>query len=100
MAVETSAYFGCWNEAGHNLRLVTGRNMHGRPGDKDYPLPFSAGQLDTVFTPRGVGEDQTKTELTYVHGWTVLAMWDRSVDTRPGSNCAFLFKEQLTLEEA
>jgi hypothetical protein len=30
------------------------------------------------------------TALHFVHGWTLLAMWDRSMDTRPGSNAVFL----------
>ena len=31
-----------------------------------------------------------KAALHYKGGWTALAFWDRSVDSRPGSNSVFL----------
>jgi hypothetical protein len=79
-------YFGCWSEPGHYLHRSDGMRFYGEQSSS----PFSAAQLDGVFAPRGVnGRDDVAT-LTHVHGWTVLAMWDYSVDKRPGSNAAFL----------
>jgi hypothetical protein len=82
-------YFGCWNGAGHFLHTSDGRSVY---PDRARMLgcPFTAGQLDGLFTPRNADQKEEDTELVHVHGWTVLAMWDRSVDNRPGSNAAFL----------
>lgn len=61
--------------------------------------------LDGKFTPGphpqyGTGglQDETFVALTYVRGWTVLAMWDNSIDKRPGSNAAFIAEGRLTEE--
>jgi hypothetical protein len=82
-------YFGCWDEAGHYLFSPDGHSMSRIMAER-YGIPFRTELLDGLFAPRYVKEDDTKTQLIYVHGWTFLAMWDRSVDTRPGSNCVFL----------
>lgn len=86
-------YFGCWNEAGHHLRDSTGRSYYAHERS-----PLSAKDLDGVFAPRGVNEREDVTELVHIHKWTVLAMWDRSVDKRGASNAAFL--EEGTHDEA
>lgn len=83
-------FFGCWNEAGHTLRRASGMTVH--QGNNPEGCPFDANQLDGIFAPRlpQGREDDTVAALTHVHGWTVLAMWDRSVDKRFASNAAFL----------
>lgn len=37
--------------------------------------------------------------LTHWKGWSVMAMWDRSMDTRPNSNAAFVAEGLLTHAE-
>lgn len=90
-------YFGCWNQAGHFLHDVSGHRMYQRVG------PFESGDLDTTFAPRRAPnyarEDDTITNLVYTNGWTVLAMWDNSIDTRGKSNAVFLIEGGYSTEE-
>lgn len=100
-------YFGCWNQAGHYLHDPSGRvlsqekvgpfDVYGKTG-----LP-----LDGKFTPGphpqygtgGLLQDESFVALTYARGWTVMAMWDRSVDTRGGCNANFIAEGRLTEAE-
>ena len=95
-------YFGCWDEPGHYLHDPRGRVLR-----REQVGPFDVyGQmglpLDERFTPGphphgGSGlQDESFVALTYVRGWTVMAMWDRSVDTRPGCNAAFIREGRLS----
>lgn len=74
-------YFGCWNEPGHYLWKPNGTRVR-KVG------PFDVAHLDGFFTP--ASESNLAPTITYIKDWTVMAMWDRSVDTRPGSNAAFI----------
>lgn len=82
-------YFGCWNGAGHYLRGPS-ENMGVAVG------PFTLGMLDGGFAYHvrdrsGMFvQDENAVSVTHYKGWTVMAMWDRSVDTRGGSNAAFI----------
>ena len=76
-------YFGCWNTPGHFLVKPGGVHVH-KAG------PFDAGRIDGFFTP--ASEADLTATITHIKGWTIMAMWDRSVDTRPGSNCAFIME--------
>lgn len=99
-------YFGCWTQAGHYLHAPGGHTL-----SRETVGPFSVyGKpllpIDGKFTPGphpqyGTGglQDESFVALTYVRGWTVMAMWDTSVDTRPGSNAAFLAEGSKNLEE-
>jgi hypothetical protein len=94
---ETLYYFGCWAGVGHYLRLPNGR-------DPGYAGPFRDFDLDGYYAPRTEDhpkwkadpsqrrqyQDETLAALYHIDGWTLLAMWDRSVDMRHGSNCVFL----------
>ena len=44
-------------------------------------------------------EDETIASLAHWHGWTVLAMWDRSIDTRAACNAAFIAEGEYTHAE-
>ena len=94
-------YFGCWNQPGHYLHDKTGCNLRGVGPFRDMFDP--ATTLDTRYAPgvsalRAAGrrfdipanQDEHETARYDVDGWTVLAMWDRSVDTRGGCNAAFI----------
>lgn len=94
-------YFGCWDRPGHYL--VDPNNRH-----IDRAGPFTAGNLDGSFPPhiplpggnyRQLIEDETIASLAHWKGWTVLAMWDRSVDTRGACNAAFVVEGEHTHAE-
>lgn len=86
-------YFGCWGELGHmiwNENHTLGRNSS---------CPFRPEELDGgAFLPgRGpVGnvagryQPQSLCNLTHECGWTLLACWDRTGDSRFNSNSTFL----------
>jgi len=101
-------YFGCWNQAGHYLHEPGGNTVF-----REAVGPFTGGMpygdqlpLDGTFAPgpnRSSGvrniEDETAVALTHIRGWTVLAMWDRSVDTRGACNAAFIAEGSNTMAE-
>lgn len=90
-------YFGCCSESGHYLW---------RPGPRPYLCdgatlrhgqPWGA-RIDASLCVRGVQVEG----LALIHhkdGWTALAFWDRSVDTRPGSNSVFLADGTHTFDQ-
>jgi hypothetical protein len=92
-------YFGCGSEAGHYY-WTPGR--HGMAKTRwlsaaDHGLPW--GRVDGQLTPRG-REVQGEALLHHKDGWTALAFWDRSVDTRGGCNSVFFFDSRLSFEQA
>ena len=87
-------FFGCWEQSGHYLWDRDRRYL----APRETSCPLKSSEIVGVFAPRG-GEDERRLQLTHVHGWTVLAMWDRSIDTRPGSNAAFLESGTLTVDQ-
>ena len=97
-------YFGCWNHAGHFLHDPSGRSLS-REAVGPFDVYGKTGMpIDGKFTPgphpqygpSGGLQDDTFVALTYVRGWTVVAMWDNSIDSRPGSNAAFIAEGRLT----
>ena len=85
----TVYFFGCWKEPGHYLFDRHG-NTISDPKARELRIPFRARDLDGLFAPPFGNENETATALSHVHHWTILGIWDRSVDRRPGSNAAFL----------
>jgi hypothetical protein len=91
-------YFGCWNEPGHYMHKPDGSTVR----MNEQVGPFGNGNmLDGSFPPhiRKSGgtcgeriEDESISVVAHVHGWTVLAMWDRSVDKRGACNAAFVME--------
>lgn len=81
-------YFGCLDQAGHY--------MHASP--KVYELEERRAVSAFVYTnPWGTNIDGglcTKdigcAALHQKDGWTALAFWDSTIDSRPGSNSVFL----------
>lgn len=94
-------YFGCWDRIGHYLCDPSGRHVRSAG-------PFTDCNLDGTF-PNHVHipggrynervEDDTIASLAHWKGWTVLAMWDRSVDTRAACNAAFIAEGEHTHAE-
>lgn len=78
-------YFGCWGGPGH---YPWGPGQRSLPLSTLERLPWGYG-VDSGLCPKK-DETQGRALLHHKGGWTALAFWDRSVDTRPGSNSAFL----------
>lgn len=91
-------YFGCIRESGHYMWDARGRKSY-----HDIPQPWGYS-IDGKLCPPGDpwaknGQPQGSAALHHKDGWTALAFWDRTVDSRPGSNSAFLADETLTFEQ-
>lgn len=79
-------YFGCIREAGHYLWL----SEHCRIwSSTDVGISNQLGAaLDGAFCPADMNEQQ-RWLCSFVPPWTIVAWWDRSVDSRP--NCVSVF---------
>jgi hypothetical protein len=90
-------YFGCWgNEAGHYLHGSNGRL---RWRDEESLTPWGM-KCDGVLCPYGTNGPQGVVAHHHKDGWTAIAFWDRSIDSRPGSNSVFFIHAEVTAEEA
>ncbi len=90
-------YFGVWqqDEAGHHLYTPEGRSIYDPP--RWFPLRYQA--LDQGLFPHGAPHIDGVATLIHINGWTVISFSDRSVDHRPGSNSAFVFKGRLDFQQ-
>lgn len=77
-------FFGCWNKPGHFIYGPSGMTLA-----KNFPF----GSVDYKFCP--VIDDEHIATLTHLHGWTILAMRDYSIDKRGNSNAAFIAEGSL-----
>lgn len=92
-------YFGCIYEPGHYLW----ENMHTRNSELFRRQPWGIG-LDglagsSIARERTSNIPEGRAWLIHLDGWTVISFWDRSVDTRPGSNSAFAAEGTFTFDE-
>lgn len=93
-------YFGCANrEGGHYLWMPGMQSVPYHVQRDHLPGVLQSHGLDGSYAPLGP-EVEGRALLHHVHGRTVLAFWDRSVDQRGGSNSAFILRGVLTFEEA
>ncbi|MCJ2074476.1 hypothetical protein MKK68_02215 [Methylobacterium sp. E-016] len=84
-------YFGCHEQAGHHLRYGDGTCPRYGP-----PLA-SLKRFDGMFCPpEDVGEHVAALTRLGTVGYSALAFWDRSVDSRPGSN-SIIFAPSLDI---
>ena len=86
-------YFGCFDEVGHYLYYPDGRSVYERDA-----TPWSWPAIDGSLAPEG----QQVQGLALLHkkdGWTAIAFWDRTFDSRGNSNSAFLAEGDFTFEE-
>jgi hypothetical protein len=86
-------YFGCLGGAGHFAWEANGK-VSRRNQMRDI-----IERTDGLFPPLGL-EDEGIICRHIVHGFTVIAWWDRSVDARGASNSAFWVQGEHTTEEA
>lgn len=116
-------FFGCWtnpagfNEAGHFFRANNGdTRVRHRKGDgtlNDQPeqlVPWGF-KVDGELAPRTTDRSQARNGWAGYHqaiswvdapaeeAWSLLSWWDNSVDSRPGSSCAFMVDRRATPEE-
>ncbi len=77
-------FFGCIDRPGHYWWDETLNHAWKCPEDQ------ALKKIDTGYCPKDTAF-QTDGEAALVHdnGYTILAFWDRSIDSRPGSNAAF-----------
>jgi len=97
-AMRSCYYFGCQGQAGHHLWTEGGGRLFDHNVPKDFPVRVAA--LDCGFLPPNRPQVEGEASLAHVEGWTILAFWDRSVDTRPGCNNAFVLPLLLSFDEA
>lgn len=109
-------YFGYWDQPGHYL--WSPQRMGVSPLDERVPSLLNAVKLDARYcrNPGAAWKGDEPEGLAYLHHveivegepkdapfigqkWTVLAFPDRSGDTRPGSNSAFLAKGVFTFQQ-
>jgi hypothetical protein len=107
---ESMYFFGAHREIGHYLWRVTSDVGLVSYGIRDNPFSFPTWQLDgyrfqpgSIWPAPRVRRDPVETlgiaRLTHVDGWTVVGMWDRSVDQRGASCAAIIVPGQRGLED-
>ena len=88
---KTALYFGCLDGPGHYLHFAGRRTL----APEDVPgFPWSIGLLDTGLLKNGKHADIYDGKVFWTCGgstsfWYAFFWWDRSVDTRGGSNSGF-----------
>lgn len=104
MGIPHLFYFGPWDVPGHYLHDTTGRTLW---PDNNRIGPWRMGELDGGLQPnaekgyRRVAADEPE-GVALLHqkdGWTALAFWDRSVDTRMACCSVYIADKTLTFDE-
>jgi len=96
-------YFGCIDDAGHYFWVPPGASLYGRQRPA---IPWQDGDLDAKLAPGYIGPYQSgpqiegRAKVHHKNGWTAVAFWDRSVDSRGGSNSVFIVKGTLDFDSA
>lgn len=57
-------------------------------------------KIDGTLCPQKINQAEGVVAHDQKDGWTAIAFWDRSVDSRFGSNSAFLIHAEVSAEEA
>jgi hypothetical protein len=98
-------YFGCIGGPGHYLHGPATRRAEKQLRAAGIYPAIDGGYCPGVDPNRKhawqLPERQVEGEaaLHHVGGWTILAFWDRSVDSRMGCNSAFLLRGEATFGE-
>lgn len=89
-------YFGVWRKPapGHYLYNPDGGWADGRR------LPFLESILDAGLLPQKEPQYEGYLHRALIGGWTILSFWDRSGDSRPGSNSSFLVRGEHSTADA
>ena len=87
-------FFGCWDRPGLYWRSNSGAEL-----TYDGPVGWPFGhEIDGRFCCIGP-EVQGKAWLWHSKGWSIVSMWDRSVDKRGACNASFVAPEPLTFDQ-
>ncbi len=89
-------YFGCSREPGHFLWEDDAGFMHSKLRYDKLPWGY---KIDSSLCTGHSGSEEGRASLHHKDGWTAVAFWDRSVDSRPGSNSAFICDEEIDYDE-
>lgn len=94
-------YFGCWGEVGHFLWTPNRRHVWECPAGEDWRFDggFAPGITDKA-SRYSCSQKLGEWRRTLVNGCTVIACWDRSVDSRGASNAAFIVEGEHSLADA
>ena len=95
-------FFGAWSKPGHYY-WAPGRRW--AECERILPASLQGRKLDGRLAPQkrfttypnSLIEAEGEAAVHHIEGWTVVAWWDRSVDTRPGSNSALLMRGTHTM---
>lgn len=91
-------YFGPWDEAGHYLFIEGGRSVTDELRGS-FPFNEWKGDIDGALQPQDGSQDEGVALVHHKDGWTALSFWDRSVDTRPGSNSNYFAEGDFIFNE-
>jgi len=96
-------YFGCIEIPGHYLSCDWFPMLAIRIRETDWPFGEYGWKLDGNFAPPGP-QIQSAAKLTNIvthteDWWTVLGMWDRTVDNRAHSNSNFIERGKWTFDQ-
>lgn len=92
-----SYYFGCRNTGGMGHFLIDEfGESKGLELLKKLPWGLS---IDGGLCEKDYGQSEGIAQIHHKDGWTVLAFWDRSVDTRPNSNSAFIVDKIMNFDQ-
>ncbi len=84
-------YFGCEHSPGHFLQSASGKKLYD-------PVDPWGWKIDGGLCPPGRQFEGT-VALHHKDGWTAIAFWDRSVDSRGGSNSVFMADQILPYDQ-
>ena len=88
-------YFGCIREPGHFLHSKKRGRVRTHEGSP-WGVYIDAGILKDGKVPDHPNGTFTMTKRD---GWTAVALWDRSIDPRPGSHSTFIVEADVTSSE-
>lgn len=86
-------YFGRIGSSGHHLHS---KRTKIRYEETPWGMALDTGILKADNIPDVV---DGKTVIHWKDGWTIIAFWDRSGDSRPGSNSAFIVRQEMNSEK-
>ena len=88
-------YFGPWAEAGHFMLKEDGAWA---TKEQVARLPWGQYEPDGSLQPEGQ-QNEGEALLHHKDGWTALAFWDRTVDTRGNSSSTYIAEGVFTFEQ-
>lgn len=105
---KTAYFFGVWPgwTGGHFCHRPSGARATGEEG-RPTPWASALGEplceskgISALLEASGAARREGVPVVEVIDGWTLLAMWDRSGDSRPGSVALFAFDAELAPAEA